>query len=86
MTQASLSSSLVLMWLVSICVLFAGFISQTSWNNFVDVWTSVYLNYALCTLCLRLDMSMLAYYYLSMILYCPCYAWFLLMVGELPII
>jgi hypothetical protein len=31
--------------------------------NFVEpyrVWTSVYFNYALCTLCLCLDMSMLA--------------------------
>jgi hypothetical protein len=58
MTQASLSFSVVLKWLVSICVLFA-----ISFSNFVEpyrVWTSVYFNSALCTLCLCLDMSMLA--------------------------
>jgi hypothetical protein len=58
MTQASLSFSMVLKWLVSICVLFAFYLS-----NSVEpyrVWTSVYFNYALCTLCLCLDMSMFA--------------------------
>jgi hypothetical protein len=58
MTQASLSYSLVLKWLVSICVSFA-----ISFLNFVEpyrVWTSVYFNSALCTLWLCLDMFMLA--------------------------
>jgi hypothetical protein len=60
MTQASLSFSLVLKWLVSICVLFA-VLSLKLRGNLSRVWTSVYFNYALCTLCLCLDMCMLAY-------------------------
>jgi hypothetical protein len=58
MTQASLSFSLVLKWLMSICVLFA-VLSLKLRGTLSRVWTSVYFNYALCTLCLCLDMSML---------------------------
>jgi hypothetical protein len=60
MTQASLSFCLVLKWLMSICILFA-ILSLKLRGTLSRVWTSVYFNFALCTLCLCLDMSMLAY-------------------------
>jgi hypothetical protein len=85
MTQASLSFALVLKWLVSICVLFA-----ISFSNFVEpyrVWTSVYFKF-----CTMHSMFMFGYVYACYIVIypcyvsCPCHAWFLLLVGELPII
>jgi hypothetical protein len=73
MTQASLSFCLILKWLVSFCVLFAGFISRTSWNPIVcgQVCTLImhYALYVYVWICLCL-----LYYYLSMLLSCPYHA------------
>jgi hypothetical protein len=61
MTQASISFSLVLKWLVSICT----FICHFFLSNFVEPYLVCgqvcTLIMSLCTLCLCLDMSMLAY-------------------------
>jgi hypothetical protein len=67
MTQALLHFLWFLSGLCPFALLFA-VLSLKLLGTLFRVWTSVYLNYALCTLSLCLDMSMLVY-----ILSYPCY-------------